>query len=165
MTTANAVPPTAHVQPQRHRPPSGVLIVTMVLYTGFAIPVSIVAMAHAFPIGVLLAAFLAWQWGRLPALIAGNPPAVTFAALTPQVPTEAPASQGATSTGKMTSGNASFDAYREDLLTRLEKEQSDFEGFVARLRAAKDKTEFDTYMDAREQRARRGPDDAAPKPA
>jgi len=46
-------------------------------------------------------------------------------------------------------GNSAFDAYRADTLKRLEDEQVAFEGFLHRLRAAKDKTEFDQFMDER----------------
>ncbi len=48
------------------------------------------------------------------------------------------------------SGNTAFDAYKEDTLKRLEDEQSAFQGFLQRLREAKDKTEFDDFMDNRE---------------
>lgn len=46
-------------------------------------------------------------------------------------------------------GNAAFDAYKADTLSRLEEEQNSFENFLERLRAAKDKSEFDTFMDER----------------
>lgn len=46
-------------------------------------------------------------------------------------------------------GNAAFDAYRADTLRRLEEEQGSFESFLERLRAAKDKSEFDAFMDER----------------
>ncbi len=49
------------------------------------------------------------------------------------------------------SGNAAFDAYRDETLKRLQEEQSAFQGFLQRLRDAKDKVEFDQFMD--EQRA------------
>lgn len=52
------------------------------------------------------------------------------------------------------SGNAAFDAYKSDTLARLEKEQSDFEAFLKRLRDAKDKLEFDQFMEEREKRAK-----------
>ena len=42
------------------RPSGFVTVVAMVLYTGFAIPVSIIAMENMVVVGVLLAAFLAW---------------------------------------------------------------------------------------------------------
>lgn len=48
-----------------------------------------------------------------------------------------------------TSGNTAFDAYKADTLRRLEEEQGAFEAFLERLRAAKDKSEFDQFMDDR----------------
>ena len=45
-----------------------------------------------------------------------------------------------------TSGNRAFDEYREETLRRLEDEQRDFQGFLERLRHAKDKAEFDQFM-------------------
>ena len=45
--------------------------------------------------------------------------------------------------------NASFDAYRADMLRRLEQEQGEFDGFLDRLRAAKDQAEFDKFVDER----------------
>ena len=48
-----------------------------------------------------------------------------------------------------TSGNSAFDAYKADTLRRLEDEQSSFEDFLQRLRDAKDKAEFDEFMDDR----------------
>ena len=46
-------------------------------------------------------------------------------------------------------GNAAFDAYKADTLRRLEEEQENFEAFLERLREAKDKSEFDQFMDER----------------
>ena len=46
-------------------------------------------------------------------------------------------------------GNTAFDEYREETLRRLEDEQTAFEGFLGRLRAAKDKAEFDQFMTER----------------
>jgi len=46
-------------------------------------------------------------------------------------------------------GNAAFDQYKSDTLRRLEEEQTSFENFLERLRAAKDKSEFDAFMDER----------------
>lgn len=56
-------------------------------------------------------------------------------------------------------GNIAFDDYREETLKRLEDEQSAFETFLGRLRRAKDRAEFDQFMD---ERRRGGPD---PQPA
>lgn len=47
------------------------------------------------------------------------------------------------------SGNAAFDAYKTDMLRRLEDEQTAFESFLQRLREAKDKSEFDSFMEDR----------------
>jgi hypothetical protein len=51
-----------------------------------------------------------------------------------------------------TTGNSAFDAYKEDTLRRLEEEQGNFEAFLERLREAKDKAEFDQFMDDRAKR-------------
>ena len=62
----------------------------------------------------------------------------------------APAASGPTLGGAFrvygSSGNAAFDAYKAEMLKRLEDEQAAFEAFLARLRAAKDQQEFDAFM-------------------
>ena len=55
------------------------------------------------------------------------------------------------------SGNSAFDAYKAETLRRLEEEQEAFEAFLQRLREAKDKTEFDAFMDDRAKAARTAP--------
>lgn len=50
-------------------------------------------------------------------------------------------------------GNAAFDSYKADTLARLEQEQVDFEAFLERLREAKDKSEFDQFMNDRAREA------------
>jgi Protein of unknown function (DUF2852) len=47
------------------------------------------------------------------------------------------------------SGNAAFDAYKAETIRRLQDEQEAFEAFLQRLRDAKDKSEFDAFMDDR----------------
>ena len=47
------------------------------------------------------------------------------------------------------SGNSAFDAYKADTLRRLQDEQDAFEAFLQRLRDAKDKAEFDQFMEDR----------------
>jgi hypothetical protein len=54
-------------------------------------------------------------------------------------------------------GNSAFDSYKADTLRRLEEEQTNFEAFLERLREAKDKAEFDQFMD---ERAKSGKADA-----
>lgn len=58
-------------------------------------------------------------------------------------------------TAGRSTGNAAFDAYKEDTLKRLEDEQQAFEGFLKRLRDAKDKQEFDAFMQDRAERLTR----------
>lgn len=43
-------------------------------------------------------------------------------------------------------GNQAFDDYRVETLRRLEQEAEEFRAFLERLRAAKDKAEFDQFM-------------------
>ena len=50
------------------------------------------------------------------------------------------------------SGNSAFDAYREDTLKRLEAEYEEFQGFLDKLRHARDKAEFDQFMNERTQK-------------
>ena len=64
-------------------------------------------------------------------------------------------------------GNAAFDAYKAETIKRLQDDQQAFETFLQRLRQAKDKSEFDAFMDDRAKAARAGdvppeaPQDAA----
>lgn len=59
------------------------------------------------------------------------------------------------------SGNRAFDSYKADTLRRLEDEQKSFEEFLERLREAKDKSEFDQFMQDRAHRTAPAP---APEP-
>ena len=51
-----------------------------------------------------------------------------------------------------TTGNRAFDEYREETLRRLDEEQREFRDFLDRLRAAKDRSEFDQFMNERRNR-------------
>ncbi len=119
--------------------PVSVQILSILAYGGFAISSSIVAMAMFGQIGMLLALLFAWQWSRIPTLSGRMKMDEAVDLLRPDVTDTAPRS----------SGNSSFDAYRAELLGRLEKEQTEFEGFLTRLRDAKDTFEFDQFMDDR----------------
>lgn len=55
--------------------------------------------------------------------------------------------------GFSSSGNSAFDAYKADTIQRLQDEQEAFEAFLERLREAKDKTEFDQFLDDRASKA------------
>ena len=124
------------------KPPLVVQILAIIGYTGFAIPVSIIAMNMFGFLGLLLAAFLAYQWTNLAGLGSDARLAEAVDRLKPNVD-ESPRA----------TGNASFDSYRDKMLDRLEQEQTNFEGFLTRLRDAKDKTEFDTFLVEREKNA------------
>ena len=52
-----------------------------------------------------------------------------------------------------TSGNVAFDEYRRETLRRLEEEAKEFTEYLDRLRAAKDKSEFEQFMADRRGRA------------
>jgi hypothetical protein len=70
---------------------------------------------------------------------------------------------------RTSSGNTAFDAYKAETLRRLEEEQEAFHAFLERLRAAKDKSEFDAFMDERARNragkpASEGDDDTGGKP-
>ena len=64
-----------------------------------------------------------------------------------------------------TSGNSAFDAYKADMLRRLEDEQAAFEEFLQRLREAKDKSEFDDFMADRADAAKKASAEKATEPA
>ncbi len=57
-------------------------------------------------------------------------------------------------------GNTAFDTYREETLRRLQDEQSAFETFLGKLREAKDKAEFDQFINER----RSVPANSGPEP-
>lgn len=54
--------------------------------------------------------------------------------------------------GAQGSGNVAFDEYREETLRKLDEEQREFRDFLDRLRAAKDRAEFDQFMNERRNR-------------
>jgi len=59
------------------------------------------------------------------------------------------------------SGNVAFDEYREETLHKLDEEQREFRDFLDRLSAAKDRAEFDQFMNERRNR----PPASEPPPA
>jgi hypothetical protein len=67
-------------------------------------------------------------------------------------------------TAYRSTGNSLFDSYKTDTLRRLEEEQEAFESFLQRLRQAKDKSEFDTFMDDRAKMNRDAAETAPPVP-
>lgn len=123
--------------------PVPVQIISTLLFAAFAIPVTIVALNVFWPAGVLIAVILAWRGGFAPTGRPAPAPRSVDEAVRSLMPTSAPQMQ------PRSSGNASFDAYKRDMMDRLEAEQTKFEGFLVRLRDAKDQSEFDSFLDAR----------------
>lgn len=124
----------------------GTQILSVLLFAGFSISVTAMAFAAFWPGGVGLALAFAWGWNTLlhardlRARRAGRDMKRRASGLAPEPETfHRPAP----------TGNASFDSYRDEMLHRLEEEQEAFEGFLARLRAARDQGEFDSFMDDR----------------
>ena len=66
--------------------------------------------------------------------------------------------------GPSSSGNRAFDDYRSETLKRLEDEQREFKEFLARLRFAKDRAEFDQFVAERRQRPSEPSSRAEPPP-
>lgn len=119
--------------------PVAVQVLSTLLFAGFAIAVTIVALNVFWPAGFALAVVLGWRGGFAP----GSGQSFDPAALTDAVKSLSPEAT------QRQSGNASFDRYRSEMLGRLEEEQENFEDFLDRLRAAKDSTEFEQFMDDR----------------
>ena len=139
-------PQTSRTAPPMPGPPMpvAVQVISTLMFGAFAIPVTIVALNVFWPAGVAIALILAWRGGFAPTGRPSPAPRNMDEAMKSLIPTAASKS----------SGNASFDAYRHDMIERLEKEQNKFEGFLGRLRDAKDQSEFDMFLDERADTAR-----------
>ncbi len=136
-----------HSHPTSQGMPLSVQILSTLLFASFAIAVTVVALNMFWPAGVALAVILGWRGGFAP----GTAPNIDPTALGDAVKNLSPEAT------QRRSGNASFDRYRGEMLERLEHEQENFEDFLARLRTAKDSTEFDQFMDDRAGRATSAP--------
>ena len=101
-------------------------------------PAWIVAMVLGFiflwPVGLFLLAYMIWS----KRMFSGS--------------CRTPATRSHMRAAMKSSGNRAFDAYKADTLRRLEDEQANFEAFLERLREAKDKAEFDEFMEERAKR-------------
>ncbi|MDX8352170.1 DUF2852 domain-containing protein [Cognatiyoonia sp. IB215182] len=133
----------AHIPAQNL--PLPVQIISTVLFGAFGILAVIFAFNYSLFGGIVVAAIIGWRGGFAPG--AWGPP--------PQMPQLDNIMPLAPEAQQRSSGNASFDAYRSETLRRLEEEQENFENFLGRLRAAKDKSEFDDFLDRRAARVRR----------
>lgn len=114
------------------------------------ITATVLAFWLAWPIGLAMLAFLAGS-GRLRGFNASAPG--TWFNLGSQdnrwnAGFKAPWGQAKPAT----SGNKAFDDYRDETLRRLEDEEREFQSFLERLRKARDKSEFDSFMAERRNR-------------
>ncbi len=113
------------------------------------ITVVVIGFWLAWPIGLMLLAFL-YGSGRLNTLGAGKSgPGAWF-----NLGAEAGKGRGPWGRARTpSSGNKAFDDYRSDTLRRLEDEEREFQAFIERLRHARDKSEFDSFMAERRSRS------------
>jgi uncharacterized protein YjeT (DUF2065 family) len=133
--TTLTMTPMPHARIPSAQPHIAVQVLGLLLFGGFAIVATILALVFFLPAGIALAIFL---------VVYGFRPIIS-----PRHARHTADSVMGAPIAADHSGNRSFDAYRADVLQRLEEEQTRFEGFLARLRDAKDKSEFDTFMDDR----------------
>ncbi len=141
---------TADYQPaqksrRRTDMPVSVQILSTLVYGGFAITAVVLAFVNFWPAGFALAAILGWRGGFVPQ----NFTQADADDIVDRLKSLGPEAQS------RSTGNASFDAYRSDIIERLEGERMNFENFLGRLRDAKDKSEFDHFMDERAEKARK----------
>lgn len=113
----------------------GLRTLAILAFGGYAIAATAMAFAFLPWGGALLAAMFLWRGAD--AFGSGHDPAE----IGPRIAEEA------------RPRSTAFDAYRAETLRRLEEEQGRFDDFLGRLRAAKDKSEFDAFMDDRARRA------------
>jgi len=142
-TSDTAIPASPAAAPRRPIP-TGVQLVSTLLFGAFAITATAIAFDHFWPAGVALAIILGWRGGFVPLGRGADPSGEIIAEIRGLSP----------EARQRSSGNASFDAYRSGTLKRLEQEQENFSDFLDRLRDAHDQREFDGFMDSRAAAAR-----------
>ncbi len=64
--------------------------------------------------------------------------------------------KGSVASSRPSTGNAAFDAYREETLRRLDAERAEFDSFVTKLREARDREEFESFMTDRKKELSNG---------
>jgi Protein of unknown function (DUF2852) len=117
------------------RPHLAVQILGLLLFGGFAIVATSLAFVFFWPAGFVLAIVLGWiGFGRI---------------LNPRHKGRRRDDNRMSGPSRVRTGNASFDSYRTEVLDRLQDEQRSFVRFLDRLRDAKDKAQFDRFMDDR----------------
>jgi hypothetical protein len=151
MNTIVATPyqaPDHDINYLHHAAPVAVQILSMIFFAAFAIVSTALAFNWFWPAGFALAVIFALR-GFGPFGRDGRGFRHHDLSMTALRPHTGPAA----ATVLPSSGNVNFDAYRTAMLDRLESERQTFEEFLARLRDAKDKSEFDNFMDDRARKA------------
>lgn len=130
-------------KPSAPQMPIPVQILSTLVFGGFAITSVVMAFIHFWPAGVAVALVLGWRGGFGPQ----NFTQVSADEIVAKLKSVSPEAE------LRSSGNSSFDAYRRDMMARLEEEQDQFDTFLRRLRDAKSQSEFEQFMDDRANRA------------
>ena len=101
-------------------------------WTPLAVAAAVLGFVTWWPIGLAVIAYI--MWGGSVDDLARDGIEQAKAAFKPATPASG------------TTGSAAFDEYRAETLHRLEEEQAEFNGFVAKLREARDRNEFERFM-------------------
>jgi hypothetical protein len=133
-------------------PPLVIQILSVIGFGVFSIVAVSLAFAAFWVAGFVVTLLIAWTWAG--SRVFGGRRNPRAAHLRQTVSDVAPPVLD-----RRGSGNSSFDAYRAEMLTRLERESEDFDAFLSRLRTAHDAREFDTFLDERARTARQARDD------
>lgn len=128
-------------------PPLAVQILSVIGFGVFSIVAVSLAFAAFWVAGFVVTLLIAWTWAG--SRMFGGRRRTRAARLRQAVSDTAPPVLD-----RRGSGNASFDAYRDEMLARLERESEDFDAFLTRLRSAHDEREFDTFLDERARAAK-----------
>lgn len=122
-------------------PPVAVQVLSIIGFGVFSIVGVSLAFSENWIAGIVVAAIVTGTWASTRTFggrgFTGRKRAKKVASVAPHID------------GHQSSGNASFDAYRADMIARLEQESRDFDAFLERLRAARDSSEFDQFMSDR----------------
>ncbi len=126
----------------RNDPPVIIQVLSVIAFGVFSIVAVSLAFAAFWVAGLIVAAVIGWTWAGSRMFGSRRDGSQNGASQTIRAvaPTMAPQKR---------SGNASFDAYRENMLEQLEQESRNFDSFLGRLRDARDASEFDAFLDER----------------
>ncbi|MEE9428595.1 MAG: DUF2852 domain-containing protein [Paracoccaceae bacterium] len=132
---------------RQNEPHLVVQILSVIAFGVFSIVAISLAFATFWVAGLVLAIVIATTWARTRTFGGqrSNPDTTADYSIDELAPTISP---------MRSSGNSSFDAYRSEMLQRLEQENLEFRDFLTRLSEASDAKEFDQFMDDRAAKAK-----------